>query len=107
MANREFCCSDRVFLVTGGAGFIGSHLCETILYNSGRVRCLDNLSTGKRDNIAPFLSNPCFEFIEGDICDYDTCLKVWILCFTRRRGGVFPAVLRCRVCTRKTTSEAR
>jgi len=66
---------DRVFLVTGGAGFIGSHLCETILHNSGRVRCLDNLSTGKRDNIAPFLCNPCFEFIEGDICDYDTCLK--------------------------------
>ena len=65
-----------VFLVTGGAGFIGSNLCEAIL-NMGncKIRCLDNLSTGKRENIAMFLSNPAFSFIEGDICDFDTCIK--------------------------------
>ncbi len=63
------------FLVTGGAGFIGSNLCEAILKLGYNVRCLDNFSTGKRENIEPFLSNPRFELIEGDIRDLDTCMK--------------------------------
>lgn len=66
---------DSVFLVTGGAGFIGSNLCEAILRMGYKVRCLDNFSTGKRENIEPFLSNPNFTLIEGDIRDYETCEK--------------------------------
>lgn len=66
---------DSKFLVTGGAGFIGSNLCEAILELGYNVRCLDNFSTGKRENIEPFLSNPKFELMEGDIRDLDTCMK--------------------------------
>ena len=64
-----------LFLVTGGAGFIGSNLCEAILKLGYRVRCLDDLSTGKQENVDMFLDNPNYEFIKGDIKDYDTCLK--------------------------------
>ena len=63
------------FLVTGGAGFIGSNLCEALLQRGHFVRCLDDFSTGKRENIAPFLLNPRFELIEGDIRNLDTCLR--------------------------------
>lgn len=63
-----------LFLVTGGAGFIGSNLCETILNMGYRVRCLDNLSTGKQENVDLFLNHPNYEFIKGDITDLDTCL---------------------------------
>lgn len=63
------------FLVTGGAGFIGSNICEALLGMGYFVRCLDDFSTGKRENIAPFLENPAFELIEGDIRDFDTCAK--------------------------------
>lgn len=66
---------DSVFLVTGGAGFIGSNLCEALLTMGYTVKCLDNLSTGKYENIEPFLSEECFTFIEGDICNLDTCLE--------------------------------
>ncbi|GAB3005837.1 SDR family oxidoreductase [Niabella terrae] len=64
-------------LITGGAGFIGSNLTEVLLNEDAvnKVRVLDNLSTGSRENIAAFLNHPKFEFIEGDIRDYDTCLK--------------------------------
>ena len=62
-------------LVTGGAGFIGSNLAEAFLQKGCRVRVLDNFSTGKRENIAPFLGDPAFELIEGDIRDYDTCAR--------------------------------
>lgn len=48
---------DSVFLVTGGAGFIGSNLCETLLDKGFYVKCLDNLSTGHIENIEPFMSN--------------------------------------------------
>ena len=65
---------DSVFLVTGGAGFIGSHLCEALLKMGYRVRCLDDLSTGKQANVDLFLENPKYEFIKGDIKDLDTCL---------------------------------
>ena len=63
------------FLVTGGAGFIGSNLCEAILNLGYKVRCLDDLSTGKQANVDMFLDNPSYEFIKGDIKDLDTCLK--------------------------------
>jgi len=60
-------------LITGGAGFIGSNLCETLLNAGNKVVCLDNFSTGKRENIEPFLSNPNFKLIEGDICKLKDC----------------------------------
>ncbi len=66
---------DSVFLVTGGAGFIGSNLCEAILKLGYKVRCLDDLSTGKQRNIDMFLGNPNYTFIKGDIKDLDTCMK--------------------------------
>lgn len=65
---------DAVFLVTGGAGFIGSNLCEELLNMGYHVRCLDNLSTGKQENVELFADNPLYTFINGDIRDYDTCL---------------------------------
>lgn len=64
-----------LFLVTGGAGFIGSNLCEAILNLGYRVRCLDDLSTGKQANVDIFLGNPNYEFIQGDIKNLDTCMK--------------------------------
>lgn len=63
------------FLVTGGAGFIGSNLCEAILKMGHKVRCLDDLSTGKQANVDLFLDDPNYEFIKGDIKDLDTCMK--------------------------------
>ena len=65
---------ESVFLVTGGAGFIGSNLCEAILDMGYTVRCLDNLSTGHYENIEPFLANPRFTFLKEDIRDLDSCL---------------------------------
>jgi len=64
-------------LITGGAGFIGSNLIKSFLTDDDfqLVRVLDNLSTGDLKNISPFLKHPKFEFIEGDIRNYDTCLK--------------------------------
>lgn len=64
-----------VFLVTGGAGFIGSNLCEALLAMGCTVRCLDDLSTGKYENIEPFLEKEEFTFIKGDIRDSETCKK--------------------------------
>lgn len=64
-----------IFLVTGGAGFIGSNLCEALLDMGYTVRCLDNLSTGKMENMKGFMDNPNFDFIEGDIRDLDTCMR--------------------------------
>lgn len=64
-----------IFLVTGGAGFIGSNLCEALLDKGLTVRCLDNLSTGKYENMASFMDRDNFTFLEGDIRDLDTCLK--------------------------------
>lgn len=66
---------NSLFLVTGGAGFIGANLCEAILNMGYRVRCLDDLSTGKLENVDLFLENPRYEFIRGDIKDYDACLS--------------------------------
>ena len=66
---------DTLFLVTGGAGFIGSNLCEAILNMGYRVRCLDDLSTGKQANVDLFKGNPYYEFVKGDIKDLDTCMR--------------------------------
>lgn len=60
-------------LVTGGAGFIGSNLVESLLKQGNQVTCLDNFSTGKRENIEPFLANPAFRLIEGDIRNMEDC----------------------------------
>lgn len=66
--------SNSSFLVTGGAGFIGSHITEYLLkHGAGKVRVLDNFATGFQRNIDLFTDNPNFEFIEGDIRDYETC----------------------------------
>jgi len=66
---------NTLFLVTGGAGFIGSNICEAILEMGYRVRCLDDLSTGKQANVDLFLDHPNYTFIKGDIRDLDTCMK--------------------------------
>ena len=66
---------DSVFLVTGGAGFIGSNLCEAITDMGYQVRCLDNLSTGKQENVDLLMDRPNYTFIKGDIRDLDTCMK--------------------------------
>jgi UDP-N-acetylglucosamine 4-epimerase len=66
---------DSKVLVTGGAGFIGSNLVESFLLSGNSVVCLDNFSTGKRENLRAFTNNPKFKLIEGDIRNYDDCLK--------------------------------
>lgn len=66
---------DAVFLVTGGAGFIGSNLCEAITDMGYQVRCLDNFSTGKRANVDLLIDRENYTFIEGDIRDLDTCME--------------------------------
>jgi UDP-glucuronate decarboxylase len=58
----------KKILVTGGAGFIGSHLCERLLKEGNEVICLDNYFTGQKRNIAHLLSNPYFEAVRHDVC---------------------------------------
>ena len=67
---------NKKILVTGGAGFIGSNLCETLLDLGVKVTCLDNFSTGRRENLETCLQNPNFTLIEGDIRNLETCKKV-------------------------------
>jgi UDP-N-acetylglucosamine 4-epimerase len=62
-------------LITGGAGFIGSNLCEYFLSKGNEVTCLDNFATGHRHNIEHLLSNQNFTLIEGDIRNLEDCLK--------------------------------
>ena len=72
--------SGRLILVTGGAGFIGSHLVEDLLDRGDRVRILDNFSTGKRENLEALggdrsSAGTDFQLLEGDIRDYKTVLQ--------------------------------
>jgi UDP-N-acetylglucosamine 4-epimerase len=66
--------TNKKILVTGGAGFIGSNLCEALLEKSNKVVCLDNFATGNRDNIKEFHDNPDFTLVEGDIRNLKDCL---------------------------------
>jgi UDP-glucuronate decarboxylase len=70
--------NQKIVLVTGGAGFIGSNLCERLLSEGARVICLDNLQTGRTDNLRAFEHEPAFEFVEHDVIDE---LPQWL------RGG--------------------
>ena len=62
-------------LVTGGAGFIGSNLCEALISNGNKVTCLDNFATGKRENISHLHANTNFSLLEGDIRNLEDCHK--------------------------------
>jgi len=66
---------NSIFLVTGGAGFIGSNLCEAILKLGHKVVVLDDLSTGKQENIDMFSEYSSYKFLKGDIRDLETCMK--------------------------------
>lgn len=68
--------SKHSFLITGGAGFIGSNIVEYLVqYGAGKIKILDNLSTGSLDNIREFINLSNVEFIEGDIRSYKTCIE--------------------------------
>ena len=71
MANPTI--NNSIVLVTGGAGFIGSNLIEVLLQQNNKIVCLDNFSTGKRENIADFLDHTNFRLIEGDIRNLADC----------------------------------
>jgi UDP-N-acetylglucosamine/UDP-N-acetyl-alpha-D-glucosaminouronate 4-epimerase len=71
MTNTQL--TNTSILITGGAGFIGSNLIEVLLQQNNKIVCLDNFSTGKRENIAPFATSENFTLIEGDIRDLDSC----------------------------------
>ncbi len=73
MGNKSI--ENKKVLVTGGAGFIGSNIIETLLEQNNNVICLDNFSTGKRENIEGFINNSKFTLIEGDIRNYEDCQK--------------------------------
>lgn len=67
--------SKKKILITGGAGFIGSNLCDYFIKKDNKIICLDNFSTGHKHNIEPFLSNDNFLLIEGDIRNLEICRK--------------------------------
>ena len=65
-SRKKYATRKRV-MVTGGAGFIGSHLCERLLANDNDVLCVDNFFTGTKENVAPLLTNPNFELLRHDV----------------------------------------
>ena len=67
--------NDIKILITGGAGFIGSNLCEYFVSKNYKVVCLDNFATGHRHNIASLINNPNFTLIEGDIRNLADCQR--------------------------------
>ena len=68
--------SNHSFLITGGAGFIGSNIVSYLVqHNAGKIKVLDNLSNGHIKNIQEYFDYPGFEFIEGDITNYETCCE--------------------------------
>jgi UDP-N-acetylglucosamine 4-epimerase len=93
---------DSRVLITGGAGFIGSNLVESFLQAGNYVVCLDNFSTGKRENLEAFRKNPSFRLIEGDIRSYDDCraaLKDIDLVFHQAALGSVPRSIKDPVST--------
>lgn len=66
-----------IALVTGGAGFIGSHLCERLIKTGVHVRCFDNLWKGRLDNVAEIMDKQNFEFIKGDLLNFDEVMKAF------------------------------
>lgn len=66
---------NKVVLITGGAGFIGSNSCEALLKNHNKVICFDNFSTGNKNNIQELFKNPGFSLLEGDIRNPEDCAK--------------------------------
>lgn len=80
MNNNNIHITNSKILVTGGAGFIGSNLCEAFLENRNKVVCLDNFMTGHRKNIEPFLKSENFTLINGDIRNYKDCQKAAMGC---------------------------
>lgn len=76
MQNNPVFPEGTLFVVTGGAGFIGTNLCEALLRDGYRVRCLDNLSNGFQANVDLFAAESNYAFVKGDIRDLDTCLAV-------------------------------
>lgn len=96
------------FLVTGGAGFIGSNIVEYLLkHKAGHVRVLDSLATGSMDNIREFDGHPSFEFVRGDIRDFDLCLEacegIHLVCHQAALGSV-PRSLRDPITTHQVNS---
>ncbi|HET8753278.1 MAG TPA: SDR family NAD(P)-dependent oxidoreductase, partial [Salinimicrobium sp.] len=76
MDSRQFeLLGSSKILVTGGAGFIGSNLCEALIANGSKVICLDNFATGKKENLSAISEHPNFTFIEGDIRNLEDCRK--------------------------------
>ena len=67
MMSRDYFSARRV-LVTGGAGFVGSHLIDRLIDRGDEVLCVDNLFTGAKSNVAHLLGHPRFEFLRHDIC---------------------------------------
>lgn len=61
--------NNKIILVTGGAGFVGSHLCDRLLSENNKVICLDNYFTGNKQNVSHLIGNPNFEIVEHDICE--------------------------------------
>ena len=59
----------KLVLVAGGAGFLGSHLCDALLADGARVICLDNLKTGRTENLRHLKREPRFSLVEADICE--------------------------------------
>ena len=75
MRHIERVIKNKKILVTGGAGFIGSNLIESFLSCGNQVSCLDNFSTGKRENLKEYMDHPDFRLLEGDIRNYNDCLE--------------------------------
>lgn len=75
MQNFKNTLENKNILVTGGAGFIGSNLSEELLKLGAKVTCLDNFSTGRRENLDAIINHPIYTLIEGDIRDIETCHK--------------------------------